>query len=104
ALSIIAEEVQGFQKWLSSLDLNPAIVELLEKGQEIANQELNKTLKKINARLSPDEIQALQTMVSSLNRKLYHHPITYFKTKAKDQDAAHYCTSLLREIFHLDKT
>lgn len=102
ALSIIEEEVKSFQKWFFSLDLKPAIVDLLERGREIADVELEKTLKKIETRLSSKEIEALQAMVSSLSKKLYHHPITYFKAKSKDENAAHYYTSLLREIFQLD--
>ncbi len=102
AMSIIDEAVDGFAKWLFALDLNPAIVDLLDSGQAVARQELDKTLKKIATPLTPQEREALQTMVDSIAKKLYHPPITYCKTRSRDrQEVQHYAT-LLRELFGLD--
>ncbi len=103
AMSIIDEAVDGFAKWLFALDLNPAIVDLLDFGQAVGRQELDKTLKKIDTRLEPKELEALQTMVASMVKKLYHPPITYCKTRARDRQEVHYYASLLRELFGLDR-
>ncbi|MCF8108205.1 MAG: glutamyl-tRNA reductase [Desulfohalobiaceae bacterium] len=102
AQSIIEEAVNGFGTWLSALDLNPAIVDLLDSGQAMARQELNKTLKKIAAPLTPQEQESLQTMVASIAKKLYHPPITYCKTRSRDRQEVQYYASLLREIFGLE--
>ena len=103
AQSIIEEAVNGFGTWLSALDLNPAIVDLLDFGQAVARQELDKTLKKIATPLTPQEQEALQTMAASIAKKLYHPPITYCKTRSRDRQEVQYYASLLRELFGLER-
>ena len=103
AQSIIDEEVGQFENWLSTLDLKPAIVDLLNAGQAVGRQELDKTLKKFSTQLTPKELEALQTMVAAIGKKLYHPPIAYVKTRARNQNEIHQYTSLLREMFNLNE-
>jgi glutamyl-tRNA reductase len=99
---IIGEEVSAFGKWLRSLELKPTIVDMLNQGEAIARKELEKTLKNLGPDAGPEVRDALETLARSLSRKFYHHPITFLKRKAMDEDSARYFISLTRRMFDLD--
>jgi len=103
AQNIVLEEVQSFRKWLSSLELNPTIIDLLQQGENVARKEIEKTLKKLGPDVSPEVSKAVETLAISLSKKLYHHPITFLKRKANEEDSAQYFISLTRRMFDLDQ-
>jgi glutamyl-tRNA reductase len=102
AKKIIKEEVIIFEEWLQSLDLKPTILDLLDQADLLAQKELNKTLKKIGKDISPETRQAMEQLTFSLTKKLLHHPITFLKRKAHEEDSATYYMSIIRRIFDLD--
>jgi glutamyl-tRNA reductase len=99
---IIGEEVSAFDRWLRSLELKPTIVDMLNQGEAIARKELDKTLKNLGPDAGPEVQAALETLARSLSRKFYHHPITFLKRKAMDEDSVRYFISLTRRMFDLD--
>lgn len=103
AREIIQEEVHKFQHWQRSLGLTPTIVDLLQQGQDIAEREVKKTLKNLGPEAGPEVSQAIQTMAESLYKKLYHHPITFLKRRAQEEDNARHFISLTRRMFNLDQ-
>jgi glutamyl-tRNA reductase len=102
AQAIIEDEVDQFNKWLSSLELKPTIVDLLSQGEDIASRELSRTLKKLGPDVSPEVKEALETMAFSLSKKLYHEPISFLKRRAQESDSAKQYISLTRRMFNLD--
>jgi glutamyl-tRNA reductase len=103
ARSIIQDEVERFEKWRQSLSLKPTIVDLLQHGEELAQKELNKTLKKLGPDLDPEVKQAMETLAYSLSKKLYHHPVTFLKRRAQEEEFLQYYVSLTRRMFDLDQ-
>ncbi len=103
AREIIQEEVHKFRQWQHSLNLTPTIVDLLQQGQEVADREVQKTLKNLGSEAGPEVEQAMQTMAESLYKKLYHNPITFLKRRAQEEDNARSFISLTRRMFNLDQ-
>ena len=103
AQDIIAEEVEKFEMWLKSLELNPTIKDLLSKMDEVAKKEVHKTLKRLGTLgENPDVKESLNILASSLVKKFSHYPIAFLKNKARrDRDVKEYI-SLIRDIFNLD--
>ncbi|MFO8030935.1 MAG: glutamyl-tRNA reductase, partial [Desulfohalobiaceae bacterium] len=86
AQEIIQEEVDKFRQWQRSLGLTPTIVDLLQQGQDVAEQEVQKTLKNLGPEASPEVARAIQTMAESMYKKLYHSPIAFLKRRAQEED------------------
>jgi len=103
AQDIIAEEVEKFEMWPKSLELNPTIKDLLSKMDEVAKKEVHKTLKRLGTLgENPDVKESLNILASSLVKKFSHYPIAFLKNKARrDRDVKEYI-SLIRDIFNLD--
>ncbi len=103
ARSIIREEVDKFDTWLKSLQLNPTIKELIEKFQQKADKEVKKSLKNIKDLNDSSQIEeAMHVLAHSLIKKFTHYPISFLKNKAKRDrvDVKEYI-SLIRDIFEL---
>ncbi|MCF8085705.1 MAG: glutamyl-tRNA reductase [Desulfohalobiaceae bacterium] len=104
AHAIVSDEVQGFQSWLKSLDLTPTIKDMVRQGDDIAEKELSKSLKHLDqSEVSPEVRQAMRTLAHSVSKKILHHPISFLKRKANQEDSARYSISLARRMFNLDR-
>ncbi|SHN56439.1 glutamyl-tRNA reductase [Desulfovibrio litoralis] len=100
AKKIVEEETHKFCTWLRSLDLQPTIVELLNRSDEIATEELNKTLKKL-PQLDEQSREALQIMLAAVVKKINHEPITFLKQKFEEESGTQYI-DITRQMFKLD--
>lgn len=100
--SIVREEVVAFSHWLGSLELQPTIVDLLASGERIARRELQKTLKRLGPDVPEETREALDVLVTSLARKLYHEPIIYLKRRSREEGSAERFVHAIRRIFNLD--
>lgn len=98
---IIDDETKNFGNWLKLLDVKPSIVELVERGEQIARAELAKTLKKLGP-VTPAQREALEKMTRSIVKKMNHYPLAYLHSATPAMHAAR--ISLTREMFKLDKT
>ena len=101
ARAIIDAEVDRFGHWLQSLDLQPTIVDLLAKGEDVAAQELARTLKRLGPDVPDDTRNALETLVNSLAHKLYHAPIVFLKRRGRQEKGI--CSSFVKISYVLDK-
>jgi glutamyl-tRNA reductase len=101
AREIIEQETTIFADWLRSLDLHPTIRDLMESGEDLALRELSKTLRRLGPK-SEEEREALETLVLSVARKLYHEPVRFLKRRAMEEGAAERFIDLARRMFNLD--
>ncbi len=100
---IVGEEVQRFNVWLRSLELKPTIVDLLDRGEQIAESEVRKTLKNIGPDVPDHVTRAVETMALSLVKKLYHEPISFLKRRSEEEEPSRRFISLTRRMFNLDR-
>ncbi|MCK9241591.1 MAG: glutamyl-tRNA reductase, partial [Desulfocurvus sp.] len=100
--AIVEEEVGAFSRWLESLELQPTIVDLLARGEAVAERELAKTLKRLGPDVSPETEEALRTLVHSVAHKLYHEPIAYLKRRTQEEGRAQNIINTTRHMFNLD--
>ncbi|MCR4665805.1 MAG: glutamyl-tRNA reductase [Desulfovibrio sp.] len=77
ARNIVQEEVEYYNRWLKSLEIQPTIVALLKQHEDMAMAELEYTSKHLN--LDEEQMAALRVMLSSLVNKLDHAPLMYLK-------------------------
>ena len=93
----------AFSHWLSSLDVQPTIVALIERSERMAQEELAKTLKRLGP-VDEETREALEALVGSLVRKMNHDPIMFLKNGGMAQEGNGQRISLTRRVFGLDKT
>ncbi|MDR2820268.1 MAG: glutamyl-tRNA reductase [Desulfovibrio sp.] len=101
AALIVDEEVASFARWLSNLDVQPTIVDLIKRNERIARNELAKTLKRLG-QVDDKERMALEAMVNALMRKLNHDPIMFLKRGGMSQEDSARRVGILRRIYNLD--
>ena len=90
-------------RWLSSLDVQPTIVDLIQRGERMGQEELAKTLKRLGP-VNDETRDALEALVGALVRKLNHDPIMFLKRGSMSQEGNGPRISIARRIFNLDKT
>ena len=78
AQRIIDEAVIGFRKWYETLEVVPTIVSLRTKVEDMAKQELTKTLAVLD-HLSESDKRAIERMTSALVNKILHDPTSFLK-------------------------
>ncbi|MDR1776413.1 MAG: glutamyl-tRNA reductase [Desulfovibrio sp.] len=98
---IVDEEVAAFAGWLATLDVQPTLVALIDRGERLARDEVSRTLKRLG---SQDEAlrEALETMANALVRKLNHAPITFLKNGCSGQENKEARINAIRRVFNLD--
>jgi glutamyl-tRNA reductase len=101
AEGIVSEELQGFNKWLKSLEVVPTITALREKAEEIRRLEMNKFISKLS-RLSPEQREVVDGLIASIINKLLHSPLVALKDEAHSKNGALYVEAV-RRLFNLDK-
>ena len=99
--AIVAEETATFCTWLDSLELQPTIVELIQRGDCIARAEMERALKKLGP--LPDEAhKVLSAMLSSVVKRLNHEPIMFLKRRVEEDDLGVQRIVMVRRMFNLD--
>lgn len=101
AAEIVNEEVEHFGQWVQSLDMQPTIVDIINRGEHMAEEELARTLKRLGP-VSDEVHEALDVMAKALVRKLNHDPIMFLKQGIVSQDGMAARISLMRRMFNLD--
>lgn len=99
---IVEEEAARFVVWLQSLDLQPTIVDLIRRGENIGRREVEKTLKKLG-NPSREMESALETLASSIIHKLNHAPLQWLKHPGMGKLSQQERLALTRAIFKLDE-
>jgi glutamyl-tRNA reductase len=104
AEKIIEQHSSEFILWLNSLDHEPLMRALRQQTQEISNNELERSMRRIQAGDSPEEV--LQQFARSLSQKFLHRP-TIELNEASDEHvlaAARTLFGLSDEIQTLDSS
>ncbi len=99
---IVDEEAESFCAWLKSLELQPTIVDLIRRGENIAQVELERGLKRLGP--LPEGLEdKLAAMLSSVVKKLNHEPIMFLKRRfAEEEEVGALHISNVRRMFNLD--
>ena len=87
AESIVEEELDAFLSWRRSLELAPTIVALRKRFGQIADDELQRALPRLEGASQSDRA-VLEAMGRSLVNKLLHQPLTQLKAGAGEPDGA----------------
>jgi glutamyl-tRNA reductase len=95
---IVDEEVEAFLKWQASLAAVPTIIALRDKADAIKNEELQKTLKKLD-NLGENEIKSIEALTNSLVNKLIHFPTSALKSEGEDKEII---IDIVNRIFDLN--
>lgn len=102
AREIVAEEVRDFAVWLEQIKIQPVIRELISRGENAAEIELAKALKKLSG-ITQGQREIIESMAHSIVKKLNHDPLAYLK-EAEDSEAdIAERVRKVRYIFNLDK-
>ena len=101
AYAVVDLETQTFGNWLNSLKLQPTIVDLVDKAEDVAVRELNKTLKRLG-QVDDRTRKSLETLVLSVARKALHEPICFLKRRTQEEGSAERFIDLARRMYNLD--
>ncbi|MCG2731501.1 glutamyl-tRNA reductase [Pseudodesulfovibrio aespoeensis] len=101
ARAVVEAETKVFGNWLNSLALQPTIVDLVDRSEDIALRELAKTLKKIGP-VDETTRNSLETLVLSVGRKALHEPICFLKRRTQEEGSADQFIDMARRMFNLD--
>jgi glutamyl-tRNA reductase len=101
AEQIVEEEVEAFLSWRRSLELAPTIVALRKRFGQIAAEELERALPRLDGASSSDRA-VLEAMGRSLVNKLLHQPMTQLKAGAGEPDGA-LLIDAVRRLFALSE-
>jgi glutamyl-tRNA reductase len=103
AEEIVLEEVQGFVRWIGSLEQVPTITALRQRFDDIRRKEIDKSLGGGLKDLSEPQRAALEDMTSAMINKLLHAPISQLKRNPKDDDEdATLYVAALKKLFDLE--
>ncbi|MDP6825061.1 MAG: glutamyl-tRNA reductase [Dehalococcoidales bacterium] len=97
AEQIVAAEVTRCLAGWSAFETRPVIGALMEKAEDIRQQQLDKTLKKLRS-LSEDERYSLDAMTKSIVTKILQDPIRYLKENKNSDDSP----GIVGQLFQLE--
>ncbi|MBI4897890.1 MAG: glutamyl-tRNA reductase [Actinobacteria bacterium] len=100
AETIIAEEHDRFDQWLTSLDVLPTISAMRRRAEQIAEQVVAENRTKFES-LSEADHERVDAMVRSIVSRVLHEPTLRLK-RASGADDAYAYIQALRELFALD--
>jgi glutamyl-tRNA reductase len=98
---LVEEEVDGFCRWIASLNAVPTIVALRRRVEGIRRAELDKTLASLR-QLGERERDALEAMTAAIVNKILHTPISKLKSGDEGEDDTFYIDAVLR-LFELEQ-
>jgi glutamyl-tRNA reductase len=100
ARTVIEDELQRFDRWLSTLDVVPTITALRERGEQVVQQVLRENEGRWES-LSEADRERVELMARAVVNRLLHDPTTRLK-RPSEEDAAYVHLQALRELFALD--
>ncbi len=103
ARSVVDDEVERFERWMTSLEVVPTIAALRERGEEVVQTVLHENEHRWES-LSTGDRERLTVMARAVVRRLLHEPTLRLKASAADEDesAAYVHVQALRDLFGLD--
>lgn len=101
ASRIVDEEALKFKDWLAGLGITPTIAALREKGNQVVQMELERTLPRLK-NLTAKEQKSVEKMASAIVSRMLHDPMIFLKSEScKDQSAMK--VDIFRSVFALEK-
>jgi glutamyl-tRNA reductase len=100
AKGIVAEEAERFCTWMDSLDLQGTIADIVHRAENIVDEELAKTLRRLGP-LPAETEEALRQMTAAMAKKMNHAPISYLKRRYAEENGMRFVT-FARSMFNLD--
>ena len=101
AQAIVEEETGVFCRWLRSLELQPTIVDVIRKGELIAKEEVERSLKRFGP-VTDQQREIIAAMASSIVKKMQHEPLTFLKQHFDEEDSGTQLVNTIRRLFNLD--
>jgi glutamyl-tRNA reductase len=92
--TIISEETDAFMSWYRSRSVVPTITAFRSEFEKIKEQELERTLKRLN-HLAEDDQELVAELAHRLVNKFLHQPTVQLKEAAAQGDGA-----VMRETLH----
>jgi glutamyl-tRNA reductase len=100
ASRILETELDHFERWLASLEVEPTVIALREAADEIARRVLAENESRWNDLTGADR-ERLETVARTIVSRLLHHPTVRLKQSAGSDDA-YRKVNTLKELFGLD--
>lgn len=100
--SIIAEQMDAFERWLASLSVSGTISDLRQYIDALRQQELARAMKQLSPTLSDREMDAVQELTTRLVNKLLHIPMRRLKDAAA-AGQGHVYAEATRYLFGLEE-
>lgn len=97
---IVLEVEKGFQAWVNSLKVVPAIIDLKKRFEHIKQSEVDRALAKLE-NYSDKERDVINVMASRIISKILHSPLTNLKKEASTSRGALYVDSV-KKLFELE--
>ena len=104
AKAIVDAEVEAFSAWVRSLALQPTIVDLVRRGEDIMREELALTFKRLGP-VDDSTRKALEVMADSLVRRFNHAPLTFLRNGFHEGEGSGHAMQTIdtiRRVFQLD--
>ena len=104
AKAIVNAEVEAFSAWVRSLALQPTIVDLVRRGEDIMREELALTFKRLGP-VDDSTRKALEVMADSLVRRFNHAPLTFLRNGFHEGERSGHAMQTIdtiRRVFQLD--
>ncbi len=98
ARQIVEDEVATYKQWLKSLELQPTIVDLIQRNENIAMTELEHTCKHLHC--DENMKKQLSAMLTSILHKINHDPLMYLKNPNSRKDQVERIHTI-RKVFSL---
>ncbi len=98
AEDIVAEEVDKFSRWLSSLEAVPVVIAMRQKADDIKRDELDK-FKRSFPDLDGDVMSAVERLAGGITNKLMHSPTVAMKESDEDRELMNYAA---KKLYGLD--
>ncbi len=98
---LIRKRVKEYDKWCRMQEVNPVIVDLRQKMEQVRRDELEKSLKKLKDE-SEEVRQELDRLSYAIINKILHQPITELKRAAREEDLEHGLMHFFKSIFKLE--
>ena len=93
---LVSQETERFVEWCLDLEVLPTLVALRTMADRIREGELNKTLKKLDHKLTTQDLASLDAMTRAIVNKLLHGPTVYLKGQRSSGGA-----QVAKEFFRL---
>ena len=88
AENVVNGESDLFLEWWHTLEVLPTVINLRHKADQIREKELNKTLKRLNGKLTPEELGSIDAMTQAIVNKLLHEPTLFLKNRPSSPELA----------------